>query len=123
MPEVDAFLASETFAAPVGASNRAEARRALQFLYEDVLHRRWPRSAQHAAAQRRRAKKAVYLNGQQKDVKLLDRLYRLACEVMYGSGTRVRETCRIRVKDVDPDRFQLVVRDGKGNRDRVTVLP
>jgi hypothetical protein len=74
MPEVDAFLASETFAGPDGASNRAEARRALQFLYEDVLHRRWPRRTLSAAVQRRKAKKAVYLNGQQKDVKLLDRM-------------------------------------------------
>ena len=74
MPEVDAFLASETFAGRAGPSNRAEARRALQFLYEEVLHRRWPRRSLSAAGQRWKAKKAVYLNGQQKDVKLLDRM-------------------------------------------------
>lgn len=74
MPEVDAFLASEAFAGPAGTANRAEARRALEFLYEEVLDRRWPRRTKNAAAQRRRVKKAVYLNGQQKDVKLLDRM-------------------------------------------------
>ena len=42
---------------------------------------------------------------------------------MYGSGVRVKECCRTRVKDVDLERLQLGVRGGKGDQDRVTVLP
>lgn len=48
---------------------------------------------------------------------------RLACRIMHGSGTRVEETCRIRVQDVDLERALLRVWDGKGEKNRVTVLP
>ncbi|MCP3906178.1 MAG: integron integrase [Planctomycetes bacterium] len=49
--------------------------------------------------------------------------YRLMVEIMYGSGLRLMECCRLRVKDVDLDRRQITVRMGKGDRDRTTVLP
>jgi integron integrase len=48
---------------------------------------------------------------------------RLMAELAYGSGLRLMELLRLRVKDVDLDRLQIVVRAGKGDRDRVTVLP
>ena len=48
---------------------------------------------------------------------------RLMAELAYGSGLRLMELLRLRVKDVDLDRRQLVVRAGKGDKDRVTVLP
>jgi len=50
-------------------------------------------------------------------------MHKLMAELMYGSGLRVKECCRLRVKDVDLDRLQLAVRGGKGDQDRVTVLP
>lgn len=48
---------------------------------------------------------------------------RLACRIMHGSGTRVEETCRIRVHDLDLERGRLRVWDGKGEKNRETVLP
>ncbi len=57
---------------------------------------------------------------------LLDRLegpYRLAAEMQYGGGLRLGEVIGLRVKDVDPVREQITVRCGKGDRDRITVLP
>ena len=48
---------------------------------------------------------------------------RLMAELMFGSGVRLLELLRLRVKDVDLERGQLVVRAGKGDQDRVTVLP
>lgn len=48
---------------------------------------------------------------------------KLACRIMHGSGTRVEETCRIRVQDVDLERARLRVWDGKGEKNRETVLP
>jgi integron integrase len=48
---------------------------------------------------------------------------RLMAELMYGSGARLMELLRLRVKDVDVERRQLVIRAGKGGKDRVTVLP
>jgi integron integrase len=53
----------------------------------------------------------------------LDGTTRLMAELMYGSGLRLMELLGLRVKDVDLDRQQLVVRAGKGDKDRVTVLP
>ena len=47
----------------------------------------------------------------------------LACRIMHGSGTRVEETCRIRVQDVDMENARLRVWDGKGEKNRITVLP
>jgi integron integrase len=47
----------------------------------------------------------------------------LMAQLLYGSGLRLQECCQLRVKDVDFDRGELRVRRGKGNRDRVTVLP
>jgi integron integrase len=47
----------------------------------------------------------------------------LMCALMYGSGLRLLECCRLRVKDVDFHRAEITVRDGKGRKDRRTVLP
>jgi integron integrase len=53
----------------------------------------------------------------------MDGTMRLMAELMYGSGLRLMELLSLRVKDVDLDRRQLVIRQGKGGKDRVTVLP
>ena len=49
--------------------------------------------------------------------------YRLMVELTYGAGLRLLECCRLRVKDVDFGRRQLVVREGKGDKDRVVPVP
>ena len=49
--------------------------------------------------------------------------YKLAAELQYGSGLRLKELVNLRVKDLDLERRTLTVRQGKGNKDRVTVLP
>jgi integrase len=48
---------------------------------------------------------------------------KLMAQLLYGSGLRLMECLRLRVKDIDFDNHQLIVRDGKGENDRVTVLP
>lgn len=53
----------------------------------------------------------------------LDGRFRLVAQLQYGSGLRLMEALRLRVKDIDFDYSQIVVRDGKGKKDRVTVLP
>src|SRR5262245_31066097 len=50
-------------------------------------------------------------------------VHRLMAELMYGSGLRLLECCRLRVKDLDFDRGQILVREGKGDRDRAVPLP
>lgn len=57
---------------------------------------------------------------------ILDKLtpeYRLVAEMQYGAGLRISEVVRLRIKDVDRERGQVTVRSGKGDRDRVTILP
>ena len=49
--------------------------------------------------------------------------HRICAELMYGSGLLVMEVCRLRVKDIDLDRLAILVRDGKGRKQRVTTLP
>lgn len=53
----------------------------------------------------------------------LEERYRLMAEVQYGGGLRLKELARLRVKDVDMERRQITIRQGKGDMDRVTVLP
>ena len=53
----------------------------------------------------------------------MDGVTRLMAEVMYGGGLRLMECCRLRVKDVDLVRGQIIVRRGKGGKDRTTMLP
>ena len=50
-------------------------------------------------------------------------IHKLIAQVMYGGGLRIMETMRLRVKDIDFDNHQIIVRDGKGEDDRVTMLP
>jgi integrase len=53
----------------------------------------------------------------------LDGIPRLVCSLLYGCGLRLLECLRLRVKDIDFDRNEIAVRDGKGGKDRVTMLP
>ena len=53
----------------------------------------------------------------------MDRVEALVSEVLYGSGLRLMEALRLRVKDLDFERRELTVRDGKGSKDRRTMLP
>jgi integron integrase len=53
----------------------------------------------------------------------IDGIYELMAGLMYGAGLRLMECVRLRVKDIDFDAGQIVIRDGKGNKDRITVLP
>ena len=66
----------------------------------------------------------VFSTTEAKDViRQLEDPYRLMAEVMYGAGLRVIEMLRLRIKDIDFGQHQIIVREGKGNKDRVTVLP
>ncbi len=53
----------------------------------------------------------------------LDGVHHLMASLLYGAGLRLMECVRLRVKDIDFEYDQLTIRDGKGNKDRVTMLP
>jgi hypothetical protein len=107
VPEVLAFLADARFSRPIG--ERVEAAAAVRFLYERVLHRHWPRGALEGpnenGANRSPGKlSAVYLNGRQPGVKLLDRVrnalrvgqYALDTEKTYVIGSNSSSTFMVR---------------------------
>ena len=58
-----------------------------------------------------------------KTIEKMDGVYRLMAQIMYGSGLRLMEVLRLRVKDLDFANHQIIVRDGKGENDRATMFP
>jgi integron integrase len=121
--EVEAFLTHLAVHEQVAASTQNQALAALLFLYQKVLEIELP--ALDAVRARRPKRVPVVLSTDEVRA-VLDRMTgvpRLMAELMYGSGLRLLETCRLRVKDIDFARGQIVVREGKGDKDRVVPLP
>lgn len=122
--EISAFLTHLAVSAKVSASTQNQALSALLFLYRDVLARdlEWLDGVVRA---KRPVRLPVVLS-RAEAAALLGHLHgvpRLMASLLYGSGLRLLECCRLRVKDVDFDRREITVRDGKGRKDRVTMLP
>ncbi len=122
--EVNAFLTSLAMDRHVSASTQGQALCALLFLYRHVLDDPLPWIDELVRAQRP-ARLPVVLTVEEART-ILDRLNgrpQLVAQLLYGSGLRLLETLRLRVKDIDFSRRQIFVRDPKGRRDRVTMLP
>jgi integron integrase len=121
---VTAFLNALVAERGIAASTQNQALAALLFLYRNVLGIRlpWLDGLVHAKAAPRLP--TVLTRAEVRAVlRHMEGVPRLMATLLYGSGLRLLECCRLRVKDVDFDRNQLVVRQGKGGRDRTTLLP
>lgn len=122
--EVVDFLSHLARDGKVAASTQNQALSALLFLYKEVLKTEigWIENVERA---KRPARLPVVLT--RKEVRaIFDQLrgtYRLMAGLLYGSGLRLMECVRLRVKDIDFDYARITVRDGKGAKDRVTMLP
>jgi integron integrase len=122
--EINAFLSSLAVAGKVSASTQNQALSALLFLYRDVLKKPFPEMPTLVRA-RRPARLPVVLTRDEVR-RVLAQLVgdaRLVATLLYGSGLRLLEALRLRVKDLDLARNEILVRDGKGQKDRVTMLP
>ena len=115
------FLSALTVRDGVAASTQNQALAALLFLYGRVLATPLP-TIDGIAPARRPRHVPVVLSQREVNLRLaaLAEPARLCASLMYGSGLRVTECVSLRVKDVDLDRREIVVRDGKGNKDRRT---
>jgi integron integrase len=117
------FLSSLAVEYELAASTQNQALAALTFLYDRVLDRPLTRIEGIAPA---RGSKHVPVVLSQREirsiVRALPETVRLCALIMYGSGLRLMECLRLRVKDIDLDRREIVVRDGKGGKDRRTPL-
>lgn len=123
-PEVAAFLTHLAVARRVSASTQNQALNAILFLYKQVLQREIG-LVQGVVRAKRPERLTVVLTREEVNrvlARLAGREWLMAC-LMYGAGLRVMECLRLRVKDVDFGLNQIVVRDGKGQKDRVTPLP
>jgi integron integrase len=122
--EVRAFLSWLATEKHISASTHNQALSALLFQYRDVLGGEigW---IDHIVPAKRAARLPVVLTTTEVRALLreLEGTSWLMASLMYGSGLRLMECCRLRVKDLDLERNELIVRDGKGQKDRVTVLP
>src|SRR5215510_11635165 len=123
-PEVAQFLSSLAVERKVAASTQNQALSALLFLYRHVLHQDLPWLEDVVRARRPKHLPVVLTRDEVRAViSKLQGTPRLMATLLYGSGLRVLECARLRVQDVDFAMNQIVVRDGKGSKDRVTVLP
>jgi integron integrase len=123
--EVQAFLTHLAVEGNVAASTQNQALSALQFLYRYVLQKPLPESSVDAVRARQSKHLPVVLTTTevQKLLQCLEGTHQLLAKLIYGAGLRVKEGLRLRVKDIDFAQSQLIIRDAKGNQDRVTMLP
>ncbi len=122
--DVAAFVSWLATARDVSASTQRQALSALLFLYRDVLGVEMEWVAEVTRAQRPRRLPTVL--GRADVTALLAAMHgtpRLMAFLMYGSGLRLLECCRLRVKDIDLQSGLIVVREGKGDKDRRTLVP
>ncbi len=122
--EVEQFLTHLAVNGKVSASTQNQARCALLFLYKEVLaiELPWLENMEQAKAPKRLP---VVLNRDEIQA-ILSRLngtHWLVASLLYGTGMRIMECLRLRVQDVDFKRREILIRDGKGFKDRVTMLP
>jgi hypothetical protein len=122
--EISAFLSALAVRDKVAASTQNQALSALLFLYRDVLGVDLPWLDDVVRAKRPQYLPVVLTREETRAVlQQLTGVPRIMALLLYGAGLRLLECCRLRVKDVDFATNQIVIRDGKGRKDRVTMLP
>jgi integron integrase len=122
--EIRAFLIHLAEKEQVATSTQNQAFSALLFLYRHVLHKELTVDFKSIGASRSKHLPTVLTKEEtQKVIDYLNREYQLIAKLLYGSGLRVTECLRLRVKDIDFDYKTVTIYDGKGEKDRVTILP
>ena len=122
--EIEAFLSTLAVEGQVAASTQNQALSALLFLYREVLAIDLPWMENVVRAKRPRRLPVVLSRGEVQALLMrMDGRAWVLASLLYGTGMRLMECLRLRVKDVDFARNEVTVRNGKGGKDRRTVLP
>ncbi|MEX0874692.1 MAG: integron integrase [Actinomycetota bacterium] len=122
--DVAAFLSDLATRSKVAAATQNQALAAVLFLYRHVLEQ--PLGRVDGIVRARRPRRLPVALTEEEVALVMDQMSgtpKLVCQVLYGSGLRLLEALELRVKDIDFDRCEVIVRSGKGDRDRVTMLP
>ena len=122
--QVEVFLTHLAVAGRVSASTQNQAKSALLFLYKEVLGVQLPWLDKVESAKTPKRLPVVLTREEvQKILGHLQGTNWLVASLLYGTGIRILEALRLRVKDIDFSRKEILIRDGKGFKDRVTMLP
>lgn len=122
--EIRAFVSDLATKKRVSASTQTVALSALLFLYREVLKKDLPFIEGIERAKRPERLPVVFTQAEVREVLTrLDGVTHLIAALLYGSGLRMMDALRLRVKDIDFERNEITVREGKGEKDRVTMLP
>ncbi len=122
--DVEAFLTHLAVAGKVAASTQNQAKSALLFLYREVLAIDLPWLGNVTQAKvTKRLPVVLTVSEVQSVLAGLSGTHGLVASLLYGTGMRLMEAIRLRVKDVEFSRLEIIVREGKGFKDRVTMLP
>ena len=122
--EIEEFLTYLAVKQKVAHSTQNQALNAVIFLYREILGTELKDPIDAIRAKRpQRLPTVLNQKETQKLLNAMDGIHRIMALLLYGSGLRLMECIRLRVKDIDFDKNQMIVRDGKGAKDRITVLP
>ncbi len=122
--EVEAFLTHLAVEGHVSSSTQNQAFSALLFMYREVLHRELDAPVHAMRAKESQHLPAVLTKEEVRQViAQLSGVYQLQAKLLYGAGLRLLECLRLRVQDIDFERRAIIVRDTKGDQDRITMLP
>ena len=122
--KIEAFLTYLARDRQVAASTQNQAMNALVFLYKHVLKQ--PLSGEiNADRARKQSRIPVVLTREEtaRVIVLMSGVYQLIVKLLYGSGLRITECLRLRIQDIDLEMKALTVRNGKGDKDRITTFP
>ncbi len=121
---IAAFLSDLANGQGVAAATQAQALNALVFLYREVLQVHLREIGEFARVRRPARLPEVLTRAEvQRVLEAAAPEFQMPLRLLYGTGLRLMELLRLRIKDVDFERNQIVVRGGKGGKDRVTILP
>jgi len=122
--EIREFISHLAVREEISASTQTVALSALLFLYRDVLKKDLPYVSNIERARKPKRLPVVFTRDETKRIiGQLEGTHWLIAGLLYGSGLRLMESLRLRVKDIDFTYGQVTVRDGKGEKDRITMLP
>jgi integron integrase len=123
-PEIQSFLSHLATEKNVAASTQNQALSAILFLYRHVLLKPIDIPADLIRAEKSRTLPTVLTHPEAMAViRAMKGVPQLMAKILYGSGLRLMECLRLRVKDIDFGNHQIIIRDGKGEDDRLTILP